>query len=384
MGRKCNGYRDPVAALFRDESKGFATKRQRVNGPKKSPSTASRKSSQEIDKALAACSTIFGASSLSDSDQSRENSLPVEPIPEWLETRPSIEDQGTCFLDAKYIMDEPDTFDDNLRFMSNIYACEQAKDALVENDTSLGIGGLANYCGASDTLIDSHPRYNLAFIGHYYIAGQDHDRFVAGDYSPGISDTCADTSSAIDPRLLNFDRVTKQPTSIDFELDPNIEHRNSLPLANITWSMESQAPCYFFANYVLENTSCSKGYLEYLPGLCENEVTNGFLTEAVTALGLVGLAMRRHDSSALNSARKNYASALNQLNVALTSKEGALTDHALITVFLLGLYEVICTHFFHLDMPTNLVADQHLFDSSKYPSMDKAYQWSNSNVAASR
>ena len=117
MDRTCKGYRDPVAALFRDESKGFGTKCQRVIGPKKSPTAASRKSSKEIDKALAACSTVFRTSSLSDSDPKGGDDLSFEPM---AESSPSVEHEATCFHDTDYIMDEPRSLDDNFQFTLNI------------------------------------------------------------------------------------------------------------------------------------------------------------------------------------------------------------------------------------------------------------------------
>jgi hypothetical protein len=371
MGRKCKGYRDPVAALFRDESKGFVLKRERVTGQKKSPTAASHESSQEIDRALAACSTIFRTSSLNDSDQSCVDSLLSEPLLGPLERSPSVEDQGTCFLDTSYTMDEPEVFNDNFQFMSNMYVCEEARDTLVENVTSLGVAGLKSHAAVSDTIIDSDIRYNMAFIESCCSAGQDHERFIVSDLTAELPNTCDEDSTAIDPKLLDFDRIA----------DPQAS--TNVALKNITWSLELQAPCYFFANYVLEDTADSKGYLNYLPGLFENEVTSSFLMDAVTSLGLVGLAMRRHDSSALNYARLKYASALNQLNVALTSKAEALTDQALTTVFLLGLYEVNCASRLHFCMLTHLSQDKHLFSPAKLKSMEEAYQWSSSNVAAS-
>jgi hypothetical protein len=383
MGRKCKGYRDPVAVLFRDESKGLAAKRERVTGTKKAPSTAFRKSSQEIDKALAACSTMFGNSSISDSDQIYDNSLLSGSIVRAIEKFPSIEDQGVWFLDTDYAMDEPDALDENFQTLSKMDACDEAREAFLESVSSLGVAGLTNYCGASDSMIDSRLRNNTTFIDSWCTASQDREKFVSSDFGLEFSQSYCDNSTTVNPKLLDFDLTAKQSTSTTLPLDLETEYWTSLFLTNITCSIESQAPCYFFANYVLENTSYSEGFLDYLPGLCENSVTNSFLLEAVTALGLVGLAMKRHSSTDLNSARRNYVSALNQLNVTLTSKDGALTDQALTTVFLLGLYEVSEPPPFYIDVLISLVTDQHLFGSSEHSSMDKAYSWSNSNVATS-
>jgi hypothetical protein len=114
-------------------------------------------------------------------------------------------------------------------------------------------------------------------------------------------------------------------------------------LAGLSDSKEMQALCYFFANYVLEDTSISKGYLNYLPNLCTNDGGYSFLIDAVTSLGLIGLAMKKQNQNALNTAHLKYASALRELNIALMSREGALTDQVLTTVFLMGLFEVRST-----------------------------------------
>lgn len=322
MGRTCKGYRDPVASLFRDESKGFATKRQRLTGPKKSPTTSSRKSSEEIDKALAACSTMFEMPPVSDSDPNCGNHVLFELM---VESNPLTDDQGTCFLDTNFAPDESKFHHGNYPPISSFAACEEVKDALAENFASLGIARIV-----SDVMVNANIRHNMVFMERFYLGYRQGEKFVLLDPTLENSNICEDNSIGIEPRL-------------DFAQDPDPEHKNHPFLANVSWSIELQAPCYFFANYVLEDTECSKGYLNYLPSLCENEGMGSFLMDAITSLGLVGIAMRKQDSNALNLARLKYASALNQLNVALTSNEGALTDQALTTVFLLGLYEVNCT-----------------------------------------
>lgn len=61
-----------------------------------------------------------------------------------MERSPSVEDQDTYFLDTAYTADEPQTLDEKFRFMSNVYACEQAGDALMEGVSSLGMACYTN------------------------------------------------------------------------------------------------------------------------------------------------------------------------------------------------------------------------------------------------
>ena len=352
-GRKCNGYRDPVAALFCDESKGFATKRQRLTGPKRRTSTASPKSSPSlgIDKALAACSMMFDTYSHSDSSQSRGTSLLFEQVDHTLERSPPVESQASCFLNSTFTTDESDMVYDNLRFMSNRYACEETEEALVDRLTFM------NYCDGADSMINLPPRYDKACIGRWWTADQEHEGFFGKYCKLGTPYTDWRNSSTVEPQFLDLQQRTKQLISNGSASiwDTNIWTPLSAPYLNV--SMEVQAPCYFFSNYVLENTSYAKGFLDYLPSLCEDYSADSFLLQAVTALGSFGLGMKRRDFSALNSAQHNYSSALSQLNAALTRKEVALTDQVMTTVFLLGLYEVV-HHTFSFSMYDSLTHDR--------------------------
>jgi hypothetical protein len=228
-------------------------------------------------------------------------------------------------------MKDPNSFDDRW----DHYAFEEARDAVAGNPTPQSAGGPSHYVFC-EGVIDSHLSYDMPFRECGYIATQQPKRSIPDYLTRRVPNDSEDDLISIDPDLLDFDRMTEQPLLDDFTFYPAL-------LSNLSWPMDLQAPCYFFANYVLENSSDSQGYLEYLPKLCQNDVSNSFLMDAVTSLGLAGLAVRRHDSSALNFSRLKYSSALNQLNIALTSTENALTDQALITVFLLGLYEVIAS-----------------------------------------
>ena len=82
----------------------------------------------------------------------------------------------------------------------------------------------------------------------------------------------------------HFDQLAKLLCSNESNLDTE---------RNITCSVESQAPCYFFASYALKNGADSTGCLDYLPGFCEGEAVNDFLMEAVGVLSLASLAIKR-------------------------------------------------------------------------------------------
>jgi hypothetical protein len=112
---------------------------------------------------------------------------------------------------------------------------------------------------------------------------------------------------------------------------------------NVRVSAEQQAVCFFFSNYVLEPSNSRKSVYDYLPALYNNESEKGAMSCAVTALGLAGLSYRKGEPCLLSAAKSMYSSALHLTNEALSDPKTAVTDATLISVLLLGLYEV-CPH----------------------------------------
>ena len=333
MGRICTGYRDPVDTMFRDESNGFGTKRQRATKSKKAPTTAPHKSSWEIDQAFTACSFAFVNTPTSIPSQTCESPLPTES--DLPNEEPSLFFGDDVLSQHKfYGVKDPkvDTYGGEIR------------DALMESLLSLGsIVELPNSWNTDDTTVDAHTKYNTAFIDSLCRDGEARDEFAAIDLDQGFSNDSENSDCPEMDDMFDFDCFDSRLTSNALPLHTQEPcYDNKLALAFLPESSDMQALCYFFSNYVLEDTSVSEGYLNYLPNLCMNEDGRSFLMDTVTSLGLVGLAMKKHDRNALNNAQLKYASALRELNVALTSSDGALTDQALTTVFLMGLYEVCC------------------------------------------
>ena len=106
-------------------------------------------------------------------------------------------------------------------------------------------------------------------------------------------------------------------------------------------SLETQAICFFFKNYVWEDSQYPKSYFEYLPSIFNaKEPVNAALQNVVISLGLVGLSNTRHTLDVMISAKEKYTIAIRATNSALRDADGAKCDQTLITVMLLGLYEV--------------------------------------------
>lgn len=101
-----------------------------------------------------------------------------------------------------------------------------------------------------------------------------------------------------------------------------------------------QAVCFFFKTYVHEPVEFSRSVYNYLPTLCSNDVSHPALSSIITAIGLAGLSGYRKAPALMSAAGQGYDSALQSINVALYDPVSARSDQTLITVLLMGLYEV--------------------------------------------
>ena len=139
---------------------------------------------------------------------------------------------------------------------------------------------------------------------------------------------------------------------------PRTQSRAESEISDVSWpaatispslseSIETQATCFFFRNYVWEDSQSSKGFFDYLPRIFgRNETMGSALTDAIMSLGMVGLSNTKHASEIMIPATEKYHSALRATNSALRDVEQAKADQTLITVMLLGLYEVAFTFVF--------------------------------------
>lgn len=121
-------------------------------------------------------------------------------------------------------------------------------------------------------------------------------------------------------------------------------------------SIDSSAPIYrspfigpdvytinhFYDNYVL-NTEAP--LLDFLPELYSASLTEPCLDEVVPAVALANSAMQLKRCDLMLEARKHYGRAIMSLNSSLQDREEATSDGVLLTVFLLGLFEVSQTAF---------------------------------------
>jgi hypothetical protein len=137
--------------------------------------------------------------------------------------------------------------------------------------------------------------------------------------------------------LLTPSAPPRKVPKIFFEICPDLQSELSL-----IPSWGDQATSFVFANYVSEDneSASSRGLLDYLPALYRRAPPEGILADAVIALGLVGIANANRDSTLLSKAILKYGATAQVISARLENVELAKRDDTLISVLLLGLFEV--------------------------------------------
>lgn len=114
------------------------------------------------------------------------------------------------------------------------------------------------------------------------------------------------------------------------------------PRLSLSIPTRQQAIYYFFSNYVWDDACQFCNFMSYLPNVYNDQAVDSALEDTIVALGLVGLGNTRKSTLALNAAHVNYVRALSAINSKLGNTSDAKSDQALVTVLLLGMYEVWC------------------------------------------
>lgn len=104
-----------------------------------------------------------------------------------------------------------------------------------------------------------------------------------------------------------------------------------------------RASCFFIANYILQSSDISYGFMEYLPPLVGYK-SGGMLSTVIECLGLAAMSnLAGSQSQATIAARRRYGEALAMVNRALQTPHMITEDQTLLSVMLLGVYEVFLT-----------------------------------------
>ncbi len=132
------------------------------------------------------------------------------------------------------------------------------------------------------------------------------------------------------------------PCTFDSWTAPISHSRQTSPFSDLmcrelSTPVEEQATSFFFQNYVIDDF---RGYYSCLPSVYSALPAGSALGEAITSLGMAGIANCKRDMRLMINANFKYTSALHTINAALRDPEEAKTDQTLGAVMLLGLFEV--------------------------------------------
>lgn len=100
---------------------------------------------------------------------------------------------------------------------------------------------------------------------------------------------------------------------------------------------------FFFANYSLNEPPLSKGYHSWLTGMYRAEGTNYALRAAIEAAGMAGISNISYAPGVASRSKECYGRALAATKQALSDPVESVADTTLLTVILLGLFEVKLT-----------------------------------------
>jgi len=133
--------------------------------------------------------------------------------------------------------------------------------------------------------------------------------------------------------------LTPRRSSQNFVFESSSDLQSEL---SFTPGWEEQAVSFVFHNYVSEDneSASSRGLFDYLPALYRKSEPGSILADAVTALGMVCIANSNRDSVLLNKAILKYGATARAVSASLGDIELAKQDDIIISVLLLGVFEV--------------------------------------------
>ena len=144
-----------------------------------------------------------------------------------------------------------------------------------------------------------------------------------------------------------------------------------------------QAASFFFKTYDSEAAESVKSVYRCIPYLYD-AFQDSALSSVITALGLAGLSRYWNAPNMMSHATSNYYTALRQIRTDLQDPVAVKTDQTLLSVYLLGLYEVWKSSRDAGLLSADRMSDEHMQHPFIYESLVQSRQGSHCFVATSR
>jgi hypothetical protein len=125
------------------------------------------------------------------------------------------------------------------------------------------------------------------------------------------------------------------------ELIPNLH--DDIYRFHLSPSLEDQATCFFFHNYVFTELASPYDHFACLPILYSQAREMKALSGIMMSIGAAGISNISKDPDLMRAAQEIYSSTLQHTQSLLADSSQIQKDQTLLTVLLLALYEV-CLH----------------------------------------
>ena len=116
--------------------------------------------------------------------------------------------------------------------------------------------------------------------------------------------------------------------------------QDQIAVRNPPIPMEEQSACFFIRHFTHSDLHGSRAHLNFLPKIYGQEPAYSALGDIMISIGMAAMANKFKCPELILAARRKQTSVLRAINVALQDEEKAGKDSTLMTVILLGTFEV--------------------------------------------
>ena len=156
---------------------------------------------------------------------------------------------------------------------------------------------------------------------------------------------------------LSVDVYPTYACNTESEVSRTAKDQDLIPRSLCTFP-EDGAACFFFNNYVIEDSAIIHSLYDSLPGIYSKAPAGSALSNTVAALGMACLSNAMKIPEVMTNANSNYVAALRSINAKVRDPIEVKSDQTLMVVMLLGLYEEVglslvytfCTELTHLQL----------------------------------
>ena len=135
----------------------------------------------------------------------------------------------------------------------------------------------------------------------------------------------------------------EKPAAHYFTACLQVVARTTTPLRSLSVPVEDEATYYFFHNFVSQDPASLQPYSHVMPIVYRQSSSSNALPNIIEAIGLACVSNVKQAPQLMAAAGQKYASALRAITASIQDSKEASTDQTLITVMLLGLFEVLHT-----------------------------------------